>query len=333
MLRIIQEIEAEGKPLPLLDPVSVRTGIERAHLETALAIELHGSFRKAALALNMLPKTVNKRLRDLEFQLGCQIVERHKRRLVPTRAGRVFLRRIAQLLQDFHTLVEAVRRIADGKVGQIAIGYHGPVSHGNLQRLLFDPDPTYPDIQHLPVELTHDGLFEGLASGRVDIAIVRGNPGDFSGLSMPLWSERIILCLPADHPLAERPLLQWADLAGETFLVSGYDPSKAISDLLTDRFMPFDVSPLVAIHDVSTSSVINMVGAGRGVCLCLETMMADRYARTVFRELSGAAGPEYVTSFACWHDDGANPALKRLLTRLKREYRGTMDFASNAART
>lgn len=276
----------------------------------------------------MLPKTVNKRVRDLEFQLGCAIFERHKRRVVPTRSGRVFLRHIAQLLQDFHTLVEAVRRMADGKAGQIAIGYHGSVAHGDLHRLLFDANPVYPDIHHLPVELSHDRLFEALASGRVDLAIVRGNPGDYHGLSAPLWNERIILCLPEAHPLADRTLLQWPDLVGETFLVSGYDPSDAIRKLLEDRFAPFEVSPLIAVHDISTSAVIHMVRAGHGICLCLESMMVDHYAGTTFRELSGAAGPEYVTSFACWQDDNPNPALKRLLIRLRRQYAGATSIES-----
>ncbi|KEZ19457.1 LysR:LysR substrate-binding regulatory protein [Sphingobium yanoikuyae] len=326
MMHIIREIEADGKAEALLDPVSVRTGIERAHLEIALAVELYGSFGKAALALNMLPKTVNKRVRDLEFQLGCAIFERHKRRLVPTRSGRVFLRRISQLLQDFHTLVEAVRRIADGKAGQIAIGYHGSVAHGDLHHLLFQPDPLHPDIHHLPIELSHDRLFESLASGRIDLAIVRGSPADFHGLNAPLWNERIILCLPETHKLADCSLLQWPDLAGETFLVSGYGPIDAIRQLLEDRLAPLEVSPRMVIHDIGTSAIIQMVRAGHGVCLCLEPMMVDHYAGTVFRELSGATGPEYVTNFACWHADSPNPALKRLLIRLRRQYGGKVNI-------
>lgn len=329
MLRIIQEIEADGKPPALIDPVSVRTGVERAQIETALAVELHGSFGKAARALNMLPKTVNKRVRDLEFQLGCPVFERQRRRLVPTPAGRVFLRHTAEILQDFHQLVGAVRRIADGKAGQIAIGYHGSVANGDLHRLLFAADPAYPDIQHLPVELSHDRLFETLASGRIDLAIVRGNPANFQGLSAPLWTERIILCLPVKHPLASRPLLQWPDLIGETFLVSGYDPSDAIRELLEDRFAPLQISPPIVIHDISTRGVINMVGAGRGICLCLDSMLGDQYAGTVFHELTGAIGPEYVTSFACWLDDNPNPALKRLLARLHRQYAGAMKIESS----
>lgn len=279
MRHIIREIEADGKAEVLLDPVSVRTGIERVHLEIALAVELHGSFGKAARALNMLPKNVNKRVRDLEFQLGCAVFERHKRRLVPTRSGRVFLRRISQLLQDFHTQVEAARRIADGKAGQIAIGYHGSLAHGELHHLLFAPDALHPDIHHLPIELSHDRLFESLASGRIDLAIVRGNPADFHGLNAPLWHERIILCLPETHPLADRTLLQWPDLAGETFLVSGYDPSDAIRQLLEDRFAPLEVLPRIVIHDIGTSAVIQMVRAGHGVCLCLESRLGDHHLR------------------------------------------------------
>lgn len=289
-------------------------------METALAVHLHGNFRRTAESLNMKASTVNRRIRDLEFQLGTQIFERQKRRLVPTPSGLVFLRRSAEILESFHTLVEGVRRMADGRAGQIVIGYHGGIAHGELYEILFNSDHGYPDISHVPVELTHDRLFDALAGGAIDMAIVRGNPVTLSHKTAPLWSERILVVLPESHQLSTRPFLQWSDLVDETFLISGYDPSEAIRELLEERFTPVGMVPSVEVHTIGIPTIMHMVGVGRGVCLCLDSILAHRFVGTVFRELSGPTGPEYVTSFACWREDNPNPALPPFLRALLRRY-------------
>lgn len=312
----MQEIVASKPEVASLDPLSVRTGIERAHLETALAVHLHGSFGRAALALNMLPSTVNKRVRNLEFQLGCALFERQKRRLVATHAGSVFLRRSASLLRDFHALVDAVRRIADGKAGQVSIGYHGALAHEKLRSLLLEADPDFPEIYKLPVELPHDRLFEALASGRIDLAITHSVPDLFQGRSAPMWNERFVLCLPESHRLAGRAVLQWVDLLKETFLISAFDASEAMRDVLNERFAPFGVSPRVAVHEIGPAAIIQMVGVGKGVSLCLDSLSRKNDAGAVFRELNSTPGTEGLTINACWHTDHANPALDILLKRL-----------------
>lgn len=306
-----------GKPdVAAFDPLSVRTGIERAHLETALAVHLHGSFGRAARALNMLPSTVNKRVRNLEFQLGCAVFERQKRRLVATHAGSVFLQHSASLLRDFRALVDAVRRIADGKAGQVFIGYHGGIAHQKLRRLLLEADPDFPEIHKMPVELPYDRLFEALASGRIDLAITHSVPDLFQGRSAPMWSERFVLCLPESHRLAACATVQWEDLLHETFLISGFDASEVMRDLLEERFAPFGVSPRVAVHEIGPAAIIDMVGVGKGVSLCLDSMSRENDAGAVFRELNSAPGTTDLTINACWHTDHANPALDILLKRL-----------------
>lgn len=323
MKKIIEEISSAAPNNSLLDPVKVRTGIDRIHLETALAVHLHGTFRKAAEALSMKASTVNRRIRDLEFQLGTPVFERQKRRLVPTPPGLLFLRRSGEILESFYTVVEGIRRIADGRAGQIVIGYHGAIAPSELYDAIFQSESRCPDIRHVPVELTHDRLLDALAGGAIDAAVVRGSPATLPHKAAPLWTERILVVLPAAHPLAPRPFLQWSDLSEETFLISGYDPSDAIRELLEERFAPTGLKPKVEVHRIGTPAIMHMVGAGRGVCLCLHSILAHSFAGAVFREVSGPAGPEYVTSFICWREDNPNPAFLPYLKSLLRRYPGT----------
>lgn len=322
---IIRQLRSEERPEDVINPVLVRTGIERIHLETALALQLHGSFNRAAAALNTKTKSVGRRLRELEFQLGTPIFERRGQRLMPTCAGRLFLRRSGEILVNFHMMVETVRRLADGKLGDVAIGYYGPIAHDMLRDLLLADHDLPPEIRRVPVELRHDRMADALAAGKIDLAIVRGRPDDLAGKSQPLWIERTVILLPLGHRLLARPVLQWCDLVGETFLVSRNDPCGAIRRLLADRLAPYGAEPHVCVQEVGTSALLSMVGAGHGICLAPESVANDHHAGTECRHLSGAGGTEYVTTYACWRDDNLNPALPRFLIALRRRYHRVHD--------
>jgi len=303
-----------------ISPLPVRTGIERREIEAVLALYFYGSIAKAAEALGTKPANARKKLGELEFKLGIRLFEQGGKRRTPTPAGRVFLSRTAQIVTDFHALVEASRRIGDGKVGQIAIGYYGPVAHGALRTLLFEDAGFLADIVRKPVELGHDQMRDALASGRIDLAILRGRPDQMSAHCIPLWVERIVILLPAGHRLLAKPDLQWSDLVEETFLVSRHGPCAAIRGLLVDRMSPFGAEPDIRLQDIGTMALYQMVGAGHGICLALESSLGDHYADTEYRDLSGPGGSENVTFYACWCADNLNPALGRFLTALRQGY-------------
>ena len=170
MHRILREYEQMSMEPPAIEPARIRTGIDRIHLEAALAVNLHGTFCKAAEALNTKSGTVNRRIRDLEFQIGISIFERHKRRAVPTRLGRIFLNHTGRLLLAFYTMVEGVRRVADGTAGEIEIGCCGPVITGPLHDLLFNPAYAPDDVRVVPAELAQEHLLDALAAEKIKTA-------------------------------------------------------------------------------------------------------------------------------------------------------------------
>ena len=65
-----------------------------------------------------------------------------------------------------------------------------------------------------------------------DIAVVTGEPASDYNRSMVLWSERITVALPEDHPLACNEIIYWTDLKRERFLLSERDPGPEIQDIL-----------------------------------------------------------------------------------------------------
>jgi DNA-binding transcriptional LysR family regulator len=65
-----------------------------------LAEQLH--FTKAAVLVNVTQPALSRQIKQLEEELGAQLVERSNRRVRPTAAGEVFLARAARILDQLN---------------------------------------------------------------------------------------------------------------------------------------------------------------------------------------------------------------------------------------
>lgn len=177
----------------------------------AVAEELH--FGRAAARLGMAQPPLSRAIRDLERQLGVQLLERSTRQVALTPAGEV-------LLLDARTALEAVgaaaerARQAGRSVPALRLALKADYDAGLLRAILAGYER---EARALPVEPVHGNVGEqavALREGRADVALVP-TPFDERGLDVePLSTEPRLAALAVDDPLAARPWLQLRDLAG-----------------------------------------------------------------------------------------------------------------------
>jgi len=139
-------------------------------------------------------------------------------------------------------------------------------------------------------------------------------------LVLPLWVERVMVALPAQHRLAAHEIVYWIELKNERFILSRCDPGPEIQDLLIAKLTAAGDRPLVDSHDVSRETILSMVGIGRGVSLLCEAITGATHAGVVYREVREANGSSWIGQSACWRNDNANPALLRFVDVLKARY-------------
>ena len=108
--------------------------------------------------------------------------------------------------------------------------------------------------------------FEQLvAAGTLDIAVTR-MPASLAGLSsQPLVREPIVLLVPPDHPLRERPGVWLRDLADENVVTMR--PGYGLRELADRLWTAAGVRPRVVLETGQLSIVHGMVRAGMGVAL------------------------------------------------------------------
>ncbi|MEP7352017.1 MAG: LysR family transcriptional regulator, partial [Acidobacteriota bacterium] len=96
--------------------------METQHLRLfcVLAEELH--FTRAAFLLNVSQPSLSHQIKQLEDELGTQLLERTNRRVRLTEAGEVFLVRATRILEQMDQAVREATKIGQGESGSLSIG-------------------------------------------------------------------------------------------------------------------------------------------------------------------------------------------------------------------
>src|SRR3954469_655248 len=110
--------------------------MELRHLRyfVAVAEELH--FRRAAERLHMSQPPLSQQIRQLEEEVGVQLLTRNQRRVELTAAGAAFLVRAREILDAVEDAARQARRVQRGEVGRLAVGFVGSAMYSFVPELL-----------------------------------------------------------------------------------------------------------------------------------------------------------------------------------------------------
>ncbi|MEU9394719.1 LysR family transcriptional regulator [Streptomyces sp. NPDC048324] len=177
----------------------------------AVAEELH--FGRAADRLGIAQPPLSRAIRLLERRLGVQLLDRDRRGVALTEAGRVLLREAATALDAVAAAARRTRRAADPQRPLVLVTKAG-ASHELLRRLL---DTQAAETGAVPVEVLLCEIGEQarlLREGQADVALMHRPYDDLAGFDTEdLHVEGQVAILPAGHPLASRDRLTLADVS------------------------------------------------------------------------------------------------------------------------
>lgn len=288
------------------------------HLRYIVASARNGSFSAAAHEFNVRQPIVSKRIKEVEDELGVMLFGRSTAGARLTPAGKVFVVEARRIIEDFDRLAERAKASGVGTLGRIVVGFYKSLSTGALRTFLSDFRQRYPDIDLELLEAPFTDIIAGLHSGRVDAALILGDPGKCEVLeSLALWSEHLVVALPKSHPLAKKPVIYWSELKGERFLISHNDPGPDIRNILLRHLAaPSDHPDIVTLH-LGRENILSEVGSGEGISLQCESASGLTGLGVVFRPLHDGNGATRIGYIVCWKPDNINPVLKTLCLALK----------------
>jgi DNA-binding transcriptional LysR family regulator len=289
--------------------------IDLKHLLHAVAAADHGSLRRAAEALNIRQSTLSRSIDQLEHATSAKLFKRSSGGIIVTAVGVEFVRMARAVLEQIN---EFGPSITPARKELLRVGFCTSLSAGGLRSNLLDFYTRYPQFRLSMLERRRSRLSLKLQNGTLDVVICTGKL-PFDCKAGVLWSERVLIALTSDHPLANREVIYWTDLRSETLLMSQYDPYWEFEDLITSKLSP-DERPNIEHHDVSRSILKSLISMRLGIALVLESDVGVQVPSIVFKELKDGTGPARVQFSAFWRRENENAALAKFLKLLKERY-------------
>ncbi|WP_084513992.1 LysR family transcriptional regulator [Salipiger mucosus] len=269
-----------------------------------------GSFRRAAIELNIQQSTVSRAVRELEDSLGASLLHRLSHGVRPTEAGKRFHKRARAIVRDVQLACREVSAIGRSECGTVRVGFFSSLASGFLADLLKVYDFAHKGVR---IDLLNGNPQDHVVAIRqmsMDVAFVSGERLWDGCEACPLWSERVYLVLPTSHELAEKCEISWSDVTDERFIVSDSAPGPEITDYLVQRLAGFSHHPEVDTLCVGRDDLFALVAVGRGLTVTSEAMTVAKLPGLTYRPITG----ERVPFCAVWLRENDNPALRKFLS-------------------
>ena len=187
--------------------------VELRHLRSFLAIVDEHNITRAAQSLHISQPALSRTLAQLERIVGVRLVDRSTHHLTLTDAGTTF----AVSARDAVRRVDAAVTAISAVVAPIRLG-HNWSSATHAAAIMRSWKSEFPE-RKLQLRRS-DERVAGLASGHVDVALVRGPIADRSFRSTVVDNEPRMAVVPTTHPLAGAGSVSLSDLANETLIVN-----------------------------------------------------------------------------------------------------------------
>ena len=181
--------------------------MELRHLRYFIAVAEEGSLSLAAeRRLHTAQPSLSRQIRDLEHEVGVQLLIRSPRGIELTEAGKVFLDHARMALAQVEMGRDAARRAARPVKPVFAVGF---LSGQEVNWLAETTRVLGGDLRTIEMTVSSENspeLAEGLASGRLDVAFLRREPNHPELDYIRVGTEPFVVLMPSDHRLAAQDL-------------------------------------------------------------------------------------------------------------------------------
>ena len=287
--------------------------MELRHLRYFIGVAETGSLTEAAKQrLHTSQPSLSRQIRDLEHQVGVQLLSRSVHGVELTAAGEAFIDHARLALMHADAAVEMARRAAQPARKTLAIGFQTGHEMNWLPPAMH---VLHDELKNIEVTVTSDyspNLAEALTRGRLDLAFLRVEPGydlDYHVVEQ----EPLIVLMPSDHRLTARDAIRPQDFVGETF-IAGSNKAAVLRDV-TDDYLRRSGLDIQLDHGVDNMAMaMSLVASTRGLALMPAYAQNLLPASVVSRPLAGEAPT--IDLAVGYSTSNTSPTLKLFLSRL-----------------
>lgn len=271
-------------------------------LEAFLTVAEEQHFGRAAERLSVSAPWMSHTIGDLEKGLGVKLLARTTRNVELTPEGTVFAGLASQVLAELSSAIKTVRGMSAAPQKALKLGYTIGAALEIVPRLLRTYHERQPDTAVETEEFDFTDPSAGLRDRLVNAAVVRPPLGLAGLVSVELARERLVACLPDNHPLASHESLGVADVLPEPIIAAPDSPGPWRDYWILTEYRS-GPAPVVAVADTLDLET-HLVSRGVGLSITSEAV-GRWYQRPGVRFVPIHDLDPCIVSLAWWPEDTA----------------------------
>lgn len=240
-------------------------------LKHLLAVVEHGSFSKAAKALNVSQPYLSNRVKTIEASVHTELLNRKTHPLSLTEAGELYVQSVQKLEQDYKILLRAIEQLTESEAARLVVGIH-PTLARLLQRILSHFVTQRPQTELKVTEELQFDLSEQILLNKMDLCFTVQPVVDRAIASELILQGVPYLLIPKGHARYDETLQHITalpfpieHLAQERFVL--LKESYVLRREINHYFNAIDLHPNVLMETNSMDTVLQFVSANLGLSI------------------------------------------------------------------
>ena len=261
--------------------------MELRHLRYFIAVAQERNFTRAAETLGIAQPPLSRQIRELEKELGVELFDRESRPVALSDAGRLLLDHAQRVVNATRQLKAAIKLHVEGGGRRFVIGFVGSTIYGPVPDLIRRFREAAPQVEIDLIEMNTVVQIAALKDGRIDAGFGRLRFEDPAIRRHLIARERLLMALPAGHPLALRGQpISLTNLSGEPLILYPSEPRPSYADQLLAVLKDHGVHPGSTREVRELQTALGLVAAGAGIAIVPATVQRLRRDDIVYRPIA-----------------------------------------------
>lgn len=282
----------------------------------AVAEELH--FSRAAQRLCISQPPLSKHIQEIERSLGVVLLERTRRRVQLTDAGRLFLVEARAVLAQADHAIDTGKRMARGELGSLSIAFTATAAYTPLfPRSVRAFREALPGVNLTLNYLTTEAILDAVIRGDVDLGLIRPSamrrlPSEITAIA--IVEDRLMLVLHETHSITQSGPVPLESLADEPFILRPRGRGSSFYEQVYEICGLAGFNPHLSQAANEAPTILGLIAAGLGVSILPGSLQAIKVPDVVWREISAKSGTLHSHVYLVHHAHrGPTPQLTRFI--------------------
>lgn len=231
------------------------------------------SITQAAEKLFVSQPTITNSIKNLEKELSIVLFDRSKKHLLPTAEGRVFLKRVDEILMQVNNATSEMKEYHDLKKGVLTIGVPPMIGTFLFPKLLINFQKSYPNIKLNITEYGSTTIKRMVEKEDIDLGLIISDSTNKLLTSLPISNSELFVCVKKEHPLSKQSTITFKDLKNEPIIL--LNEGFYIRQKVLESFNEFNIQPNIILSSTHLETIKGLTTSGVGISFVLKEIFED----------------------------------------------------------